>query len=58
MLVKLKNWLNIEIYYEGFNLKQESSSLREIPVVIMSSENVLPRIDRYELRITVSASSV
>lgn len=26
---------------------QESSTLREIPVVIMSSENVLTRIDRY-----------
>jgi len=31
----------------SFNLKQESSTFRAIPVVIMSSENILPRIDRY-----------
>lgn len=29
--------------------KQESSNFREIPVVIMSSENILTRIDRYRL---------
>jgi len=28
------------------HLKQESSNFREVPVVIMSSENVLTRIDR------------
>lgn len=27
---------------------QNSSTLREIPVVIMSSENILTRIDRYD----------
>lgn len=37
----LFKWLN-EICYE-----QESSAFREIPVVIMSSENILTRIDRY-----------
>ena len=30
-----------------FFLKQESTSFREVPVVIMSSENVLTRIDRW-----------
>ncbi|KAF3572672.1 hypothetical protein F2Q69_00061307 [Brassica cretica] len=28
---------------------EESSAFREIPVVIMSSENILPRIERYVL---------
>ena len=28
------------------NMKQESSSFRQVPVVIMSSENVITRIDR------------
>lgn len=28
-------------------MEQESSTFKETPVVIMSSENVLPRIDRY-----------
>lgn len=31
----------------AFFFEQESSTLREIPVVIMSSENILARIDRY-----------
>lgn len=31
----------------AFFFAQESSTLREIPVVIMSSENILARIDRY-----------
>ncbi|XP_021900850.1 two-component response regulator ARR5-like [Carica papaya] len=32
--------------YELLKKIKESSALREIPVVIMSSENILPRIDR------------
>lgn len=32
-------------------LKQESSMFREVPVVIMSSENILTRIARYWLRL-------
>ncbi|CAL0311933.1 unnamed protein product [Lupinus luteus] len=32
--------------YELLKKIKESSTLREIPVVIMSSENILPRIDR------------
>lgn len=31
----------------GLIYVQESSAFREIPVVIMSSENILARIDRY-----------
>ncbi|XVE92517.1 hypothetical protein REPUB_Repub01dG0104100 [Reevesia pubescens] len=33
--------------YELLKKIQKSSSFREIPVVIMSSENILARIDRY-----------
>jgi two-component response regulator (ARR-A family) len=32
--------------YELLKKIKESSAFREIPVVIMSSENILPRIDR------------
>ncbi|OAP01570.1 RR5 [Arabidopsis thaliana] len=35
--------------YELLKKIKESSAFREIPVVIMSSENILPRIDRYIL---------
>lgn len=37
----LYQWLKEDCY------EQESSAFREIPVVIMSSENILARIDRY-----------
>ncbi|KDO82645.1 hypothetical protein CISIN_1g023816mg [Citrus sinensis] len=33
-------------FFPSNNLEQDSSALREIPVVIMSSENILARIDR------------
>lgn len=33
--------------YELLKKIKESSTFKEIPVVIMSSENVLARIDRY-----------
>lgn len=35
--------------YFTFLFEQESSAFKEVPVVIMSSENILPRIDRYAL---------
>jgi CheY-like chemotaxis protein len=34
--------------YELLKKIKESSAFREVPVVIMSSENILPRIDRYK----------
>ena len=49
----LKAW-NLEIYLCHINLKQESSAFREVPVVIMSSENILTRIDRYVLGSTMT----
>ncbi|OVA14334.1 Signal transduction response regulator [Macleaya cordata] len=40
-------WMPGMTGYELMKKIKESSTFKEIPVVIMSSENVLPRINRY-----------
>lgn len=44
-------WMPEMTGYELLKKVKESSNLKQIPVVIMSSENVQTRISRYLLRI-------